>query len=192
MKKLLLMIIIVFQSNNTMAQTLTSGTYFSSDLGPTYTVNTEQKGNIIIVTEPNRINRYIKSDGNVYFHSEAKYDHFYLRVIADNKYFAGKKGGGEQLFTLVGLPAITGETLPSGIDDCPLYEKYLNLSKNDETEIQAWAFCGAAALAKCSYSDARSYLEPLIKALKSIMVDPLVCPCTDAISQYEWESVKID
>lgn len=191
MKKILL-ILVAFYGNALMGQTLYSGTYSSSDLGHTYSVNVKQEGNIITITEPNRVNRYIKSDGNIYIHSEAKYAHFFIKVTADNKYYAGRKGSNPQLFTFFSGNANEVESLPSGIDNCPLYDKYLKLAQTDEIEVQAWAFCGAAALARCTYSDPKLYIEQVIKSLKPIMVDLSACPCTDVITQIEWQAVPID
>ncbi|WP_333599887.1 hypothetical protein [Flavobacterium sp.] len=191
MKKTLLLLVL-FYGNVLLCQTLTSGIYSSSDLGYTYSVDTKQEGNIITITEPNRVNKYIKSDGNIYYHSEAKYDQFYIKVVANNKYYTGKKGGTEQLFTLSSENDNSTETLPSGIDNCPLYDKYLKMAQTDDVEVQAWVFCGAAALAKCTYSDAKPYIEQIIKSLKPIMDNPSDCPCTDVNTQIEWQSVPID
>ncbi|WP_374398602.1 hypothetical protein [Flavobacterium sp.] len=186
------MICIVFSVNTIIAQTLSSGNYSSSDLGYTYTVIVKQEGNVITITEPNRTNQYKSNGGNTYYHTEQKYSHFYIKVIADNKYYAGKQGGSQQLFTFSGGNTNEEEVLPSGIDDCPLYDKYLDLTTNDHDDAQAWAFCGAAALAKCTYTDVTPYLKPLIQALKSIVEDTSKCPCTDVITQNEWNSVSID
>lgn len=176
------------------SQTLLEGNYSSSDLGMTYTVITKQEGNVITVTEPNRVNQYKSNGGNTYYHSEPKYSHFYIRVVANNKYYAGKNGGSEQLFSYSGSNTDENEVLPSGIDDCPVYEKYLQLSQTDHNDAQAWVFCGAAALAKCTYSDPKPYLNPLIQGLKVIVSDANVteCPCKDAITVQEWNSVSID
>jgi len=190
--KKILLILVAFYGNSLMSQTLESGIYSSSDLGHTYSVDTKQEGNIITITEPNRVNRYIKSDGNIYYHSEAKYDHFYIKVVANNKYYTGKRGGTEQLFKLSSENTNSNEILPSGIDNCPLYDKYVKLAQTDDVEVQAWAFCGAAALAKCTYSDAKTYVDEVIKSLKPIMEDPSTCPCTDVITQKEWHAVSID
>lgn len=191
MKKILL-ILFAFCGNALMSQTLESGIYSSSDLGHTYSVETKQEGNIITITEPNRVNRYVKSDGNIYYHSEAKYDNFYIKVVANNKFYTGKRGGTEQLFKLSSENENSNEILPSGIDNCPLYDKYLKLAQTDDIEVQAWAFCGAAALAKCTYSDSKIYIEQVIKSLKPIMDNPSECPCKDVITQIEWKSITID
>ena len=193
MKKLILMFFIVFSVNTINAQALKSGNYSSSDMGYTYTVIIKHEGNLITNTEPNRTNQYKSNDGNMYYHIDSKYAHFYLKVISDDKFYAGKQGGSQQLFTYQGGNTSEEEVLPSGIDDCPLYDKYLNLSQTDHTDAQAWAFCGAAAIAKCTYTaNLMVYLEPLIKALKSIVEDTSKCPCTDVITQNEWNSVTID
>ena len=192
MKKLILIILLVFSANILFSQTLTSGNYSSSDLGYTYTVILKHEGNVITLTEPNKINQYKSTGGNTYYHTEPKYSHYYIRIAGTDKYYVGKQGANEQLFTLSGSNTIESEVLATGIDNCPLYDKYLKLSINDEDEVQAWAFCGAAALIKCTYTDFNDQLIPIIKALKSIVVDTLKCPCTDAISQSEWNSVTID
>lgn len=176
-----------------LAQELNSGTYSSSDLGYTYTVVIKQEGNIITITEPNKVNQYKSSGGNMYYHIEQKYAHFYIKVIDNNQYYAGKQSGKEQLFTFAGSNTDEDEALPSGIDDCPIYDIYLERSQTDHTDAQAWVFCAAAALAKCTYSsDLNIYLDPLILALKYIVEDTSICPCTDAITPNEWNSVSID
>ena len=180
----------MFFVNNIVAQTLSTGNYASSDLGYTYTVSVKHEGNIITITEPNRVNQYKSNGGNTYYHTEQKYANFYVKVASDDKYYVGKQGSKEQLFTLSGGNTNQEQTLPSGIDNCPLYDKYLQLSKTDHVNTQAWAFCGAAALAKCTYTDAASYLKPLIEALKSIMDDNAKCPCTEVITQTEWNAVS--
>ena len=193
MKNLILFIIVGLGLSTATAQTLSSGNYSSSDLGYTYTVIVKHEGNIITITEPNRTNQYKSNGGNTYYHTEQKYSHFYIKVVANNKYYAGKQGGNQQLFTYSGGNINEEEVLPSGIDDCPLYDKYLNLSQTDHTDAQGWVFCGAAALAKCTYTaDLMVYLEPLIKALKSIVEDTSKCPCADVITQNEWNSVTIN
>ena len=192
MKKLILIIFIVFSTNNIIAQTLSTGNYSSSDMGYTYTVIVKHEGNVITLTEPNKVNQYKNTGGNTYYHTEPKYSHYYIKVVSNDKYYVGKQGGTEQLFTLSGNNTTESEVLLSGIDNCPLYDKYLNLTTNDKDEVQAWAFCGAAALAKCTYTDISDYLKPIIKALKSIVVDTSKCPCTDVINQSEWNAVTID
>lgn len=191
MKKIILLIFVVFCINNVIAQTLSSGSYSSSELGYTYTVSVKQEGNSITITEPNRVNLYKNNGGDTYYHTEQKYAGFYIRVAGDNKYYTGKQGKNkEYLFTFSGENTDSEQDQPSGIDNCPLYDKYLELSKKDHVNTQAWAFCGAAALAKCTYKDATGYLKPLIESLKLIIEDASKCPCTDAITQAEWNAVK--
>lgn len=190
--RILFLFVGMLVSGEVSAQTLKSGTYSSSDLGYTYTVVVKQEGNVITITEPNRTNYYKSSGGNTYYHTESKYAHFYIQISGNDNYYAGKQGGSRQLFTFQGENTNEDEVLPSGIDDCPLYDKYLNLSQTDHNDAQSWTFCGAAALAKCTYTDVTPYLKPLILALKAIVVDKSKCPCLDAITQNEWNSVSID
>ncbi len=190
MRKIIILIFVVFSVNYTIAQTLSTGNYSSSDLGYTYTVSVKHEGNIITITESNRVNQYKSNGGNTYNHTEQKYAHFYIKVAAVDKYYAGKQGGSQQLFTFLDGNINQEQALPSGIDNCPLYDKYLKLSKTDHANTQSWAFCGAAALAKCTYTDAAPYLKPLIESLKSIMDDNAKCPCTDVITTTEWNAVS--
>jgi len=192
MKKVILLFFVVFSVNTMLSQTLTSGNYSSSDLGYTYTVTLKHEGNVITLTEPNKVNQYKSSGGNTYYHTETKYSHYYIKVAGNDRYYVGKQGGTEQLFTLSGSNTIESEELSTGIDNCPLYDKYLALTSGDDDEVQAWAFCAAAALAKCTYTDIEDYLKPIIKGLKSIIVDASKCPCTDVISQSEWNTGGID
>lgn len=172
------------------AQVLKPGTYSSSDFGYTYSVVIKHVGNSITNTEPNRTSQYKSNGGNLYHHTEPKYAHFYIKVISDEKFYAGKQNGGQQLFTFQGGNTDAEEVLPSGVDDCPLYNKYLQLSQTDHADAQAWVFCGAAAMAKCTYTDnLMVYLKPLIIALKGISEDSSQCPCKDVITQTEWNSV---
>lgn len=189
MKKIYLIFFIAIITNATIAQTLKSGNYSSSDMGYTYTVIIKHEGNVITNTEPNRTNQYKSNGGNMYYHIEQNYSHFYLKVISDSKFYAGKQGGSQQLFTYQGDNVVEEEVLPSGVDDCPLYDKYLNLSQTDHKDAQAWVFCGAAAMAKCTYtSNLMVYLKPLILGLKAIVEDTSQCPCTDVITQSEWNA----
>ncbi|MDR6764369.1 hypothetical protein J2Y38_004602 [Flavobacterium sp. 2755] len=158
-----------------------------------YTVVVEHKDDIITITEPNRKSQYVHTNGNTYWHTEAKYSQvFYVRVISNTQFYAGKKGQGEGLYTYQGGNTKKEEVLLSGIDNCPLYDKYLNLSQTDPIEVQAWTFCGAAALAKCTYTDYSNYLPPIIRGLKSILENVSKCPCTDVITTQEWNAVSID
>lgn len=160
-------------------------------MGYSYSVIVKQEGNIITLTEPNKVNQYKSTGGNTFYHTEPKYSHYYIKIISDNKYNVGKQGGTEQLFSLSGNNT-NSEVLSTGLDNCPLYDKYLNLTTNDQDDVQAWAFCGAAALAKCSNSEYTDYLKPIITSLKSIVVDSSKCPCLDVISQSEWNAITID
>ena len=72
LKKIIILIFVVFSVNTIMAQTLSSGNYSSSDLGYTYTVSVKHEGNIITITESNRVNQYKSNGGNTYYHIEQK------------------------------------------------------------------------------------------------------------------------
>lgn len=168
------------------AQTLKKGNYTSSD--GKYTVSVEQNGSLISIIEPNKKNTYKKANANYFYHADPKYGEFYVRVVSDSKFYSGKTNGGENLFTANNSES--EETITSA-DNCPLYDKYLKLSKNDPEETQAWSFCAAAALAKCTYNPTASvaYVKAIIESLKSILVDQSKCPCEDVITKAEWNAV---
>lgn len=197
MKKIFLLLTICF-TWIVNAQTLKSGNYvgnvsLTQDLGNSYTVIIKHEDNIITLTEPNRVSQYKSSGGNIYWHTEAKYANvFYLKVESQTKFYAGKKGEGEGSYTYQDENTNVKEVLPSGANNCPLYEKYLKLTETESNDTQGWVFCGAAALVKCTYTDVSEHLPPIIKGLKLITEDQTKCPCSDVITQNEWNSVTID
>lgn len=168
------------------AQTLKKGNYTSSD--GRYTVSVEQDGALISLIEPNKKNVYKKTNANYYRHADPQYGAFYLRVVSEHKFYSGKTNSNEILFTADNTDS---EEPITSADNCPLYDKYLKLSKTDTEEAQAWSFCAAAALAKCTYNAAASlaYVKTIIESLKSILVDQNKCPCEDVITKAEWDAV---
>ncbi|WP_146810307.1 hypothetical protein [Empedobacter brevis] len=186
MKKLFLFYFLLWAAFMVNAQTLTAGLYTSAD--GYYTVSVSQEGNDITLTEPNKVNLYRSSGGNMYYHTEPKYADYYLKVTGAQEYYTGKKGGTEYQFTYSGNS--TDEVLADSIANCPLYTKYLTLSGEDELNAQVWTFCGAAALVKCTYNEqgANEYVASVIVTLKSFLEDPSTCPCTDVIPQTVWNA----
>lgn len=172
-----------------MAQQLAAGNYTSSD--GNYTVSVSQEGDFITLIEPNRESVYKSAGDNYYYHTEEKYANYYLRVAGENDFYSGKNGGSEHAFSFSGA-AISTDNMEEASKNCPLYDKYLKLSEEDDTEVQAWTFCGAAALANCTYNEkgASQYIDGIILTLKTILVNPEICPCTDVISQVRWNSVS--
>jgi len=169
------------------AQTLTNGNYTSAD--GYYTVKITHNGNEITLTEPNKVNEYQSSGGNVYYHTEPKYADYYLKVTGTQQYYTGKNGGTEYLFTFSGSNKLQDD-LAEGMDNCPLYDKYESLASEDEVNVQTWSFCGAAALVQCTYDEegAKEYIKGIITTLRLILTDPDICPCTDVISQAVWNA----
>ncbi len=196
-RKKIILFFCVFSVNAIFAQTLKSGNYTGNSslngIENLYTVIVEHKNNTITITEPNRKSQYEHKNGNMYWHTEPKYSQvFYVKVVSETQFYAGKVGQGEGLYTYQGSNTKEEDVLASGIDNCPLYDKYLNLSQTDPNEVQGWTFCGAAALVKCTYTDYSNYLTPIIRGLKSIIVDATKCPCTDVITTQEWNAVPIE
>ncbi|RZK40920.1 MAG: hypothetical protein EOO90_13205 [Pedobacter sp.] len=174
------------------AQTLSKGNYTSSD--GRYTVIVEHDGNAIKITEPNKINLYKGSGSTKYFHSEAKYAGYYIRVAGTGKYYTGKTGSPEFLFVFSGKNTDEKEVLASGTDNCPLYDKYTTKISKDPENTHIWVYCAAAALAYCTYNvdKQQEMLTPIIKGLKSVLENTERCPCEDVIKPAIWKSVKTD
>lgn len=171
------------------AQTISKGNYTSDD--DNYTVFVEQKGDDIYVIESNKSNVYRKKSNYFYYNIEPKYNTYYLRFKDGNHFYSGKTGAKEFLFTLSNTN--TSEEIVTSAGNCPLYDKYLKLSQEDSIETQAWSFCGGAALAKCTYNakGSQEYIQSVVEALKSIIVDQDKCPCEDVITKSEWNSVSV-
>ena len=191
--KILIAFLMFINLNQVLAQQLTAGNYTSPD--GRYTVIVEQVNGQLKITEANKVNIY-KPKGNAatYYHTEPKYASYYIRVVAVNKYYTGKTGGTEYLFTYSGGNTSTAEVLPSGADNCPLYDKYANMIKKDPNNTQGWAFCAAAALAYCTYNvdERKEMLTPIVQALKAMLEKPDKCPCEDVIPATIWNSIKVD
>jgi hypothetical protein len=183
-KNTLIMLIALLFAGLSYSQTLEAGSYTSSDGGYTFIV--KQDGDVVEITEPNKVNNYKKRQGNVYYHTEPKYAAYYIKIAGADRLYTGKDGGAEYLFVRSGGAG----DLASGTDDCPVYEKYSELMSEDPDNTQAWTFCAAAAIAKCTYTaeGAKSYLVPIIQAMKSMMDDGAVCPCKDAIDESLWNA----
>ena len=184
--RILLLLIMLIATSVCNAQTLVTGNYTSSD--GYYTVAVSQEGNEVTLTEPNKVNVYRSNGSNVYYHTEPKYASYYIKVTGEKQYYTGKDGGQEYLFSYSG--GISQEELAAGMDNCPLYDKYLEKADEDEVNAQTWTFCGAAALVKCTYTEegAQQYIAAVVLTLKSIMDDTSTCPCTDVISESVWDA----
>lgn len=192
MKTFIPCLLILSLWNAVQAQQLSTGNYTSPD--GRYTVIVEHIGQTVKITEPNKVNLYKSKGGTTYYHTEPKYASYYIRVAGNNKYYTGKTGGQEYLFSYSGGNTNEKEVLPSGADNCPLYDKYAAMIKKDPDNTQGWAFCAAAALAYCTYNvdERKDMLTPIIQALKSILENPEKCPCEDVIPPAVWKSVKVE
>lgn len=138
----------------------------------------------IEVTESNLTSVYNKS-GNAYQHSNPKYAQFMMRVNAPTEIVAFKTNGKQETkYTWIGNRTLSEE-------DCPLAEKYQTLAEDDSNpEVQAYSFCAAAAMMKCSYTPQgfAAYAATMVKTMKLIIVDAAKCPCTDVIPQSIWDA----
>lgn len=182
MRLLVCILYFLLTTSPLFSQTLKSGNYVSSDRF--YSVSVEQKPGEIILTEPNKVNTYTLRSNGFYYHTEEKYQTYYIRPAGDDKFYSGKSGAPEHLFTYSAM----NEMNTQGLDDCPIYDKYVEKTEEDPDNVQAWAFCGAVAMAKCTMTEAgvKEFLRSAVIGLKSIAVNPGVCPCTDAITPAEW------
>lgn len=167
----------------TYAQQPKEGLYQSADGAYQFSLKNLSDSSIE-VTETNMTSVYNKS-GNAYQHSIPKYAHFMMRVISPTEMVAFKTNTNQETkYTWIGNTTLSEE-------DCPLAEKYQTLAEDDSNpEVQAYSFCAAAAMMKCSYTPQgfAAYAATMVKTMKLIIVDATKCPCTDVIPQSIWNA----
>jgi len=164
------------------SQTPKPGKYQSADGRFAISISVTEYGEIQI-TEPNKVSIYRK-DGNYYRHSEPKYSAYLIRVSSATRIFTSKEGNP----TEYEFNWVSGEDVSAGT--CSLYEKYLKKSEDAEgNEVQAWAFCAAAAQAKCNYTDQgfREVVKGVVASLKPMLLKK-DCPCADVIPKEIWDA----
>lgn len=180
--KLKFVVLLLFVATNINAQTPKTGKYQSADGRFVISISITTNGEIE-VTEPNKVSVY-KKDGNYYRHTEPKYSAYLIRVGSANEIYTSKEG----ISTEYKFNWVSSDELSAG--GCALYDKYLKKSEEaDGNEIQAWAFCAAAAQAKCNYTGDgfRAVVQGVVAALKPIMLDKK-CPCEDVIPKDIWDA----
>lgn len=185
---LLISMLTMLISSFSFGQGVREGVYTSEN--GMYSFELEKVEGGILVKEPNRNNLYISRGPNQFFHSEEQYSDYYIRIIDNQKLATGKRNSNEMIF-LFSHSKESFEDIKD-LDDCPLYLKYLEKSQQGP-EVQAWTFCGAAALAKCNMSkeEFEAYARTIIMGLKSMMEQNSQCPCEDVISKELWNKVNL-
>lgn len=167
----------------TYAQKPREGLYQSADGAYQFSLKNLSDSSIE-VTETNMTSVYNKI-GNTYQHSTPKYAHFMMRVNGPTEMVAFKTNTNQETkYTWIGNTTLSEE-------DCPLAEKYQTLAEDDSNpDAQAFSFCAAAALMKCSYTSQgfAAYAATMVKTMKLIIVDAAKCPCTDVIPQSIWDA----
>ena len=164
------------------AQQAKEGLYQSSDGAAQFSLRNPDNSSIE-VTESNMTSIYNKN-GDSYRHSDARYAQYMMRVISETEIVAFKNtGGNETKYTWIGDMSLSEQ-------DCLLAEKYQAMAEEGNPEVQAYSFCAAAALMKCSYTPQgfATYAATITQTMKLIMVDASKCPCTDVIPQSIWEA----
>lgn len=183
MKSIIILAFMSFSFLGVQAQSPKPGKYQSADGNYSFSVAVNDDGSLEI-TEPNKVSVY-KKEGALYRHTDPKYSMYLIRVESDTEIYTLKEGNSnEYQFTWIGSDEVS-------IDDCPLYEKYLEKAEEGtESEVQAWTFCAAAALAKCNYTEAgfNTQAAAIVMTLKQILVNESKCPCEDVIPASIWKN----
>jgi hypothetical protein len=184
MKVFLIIATLIVFSFNSFAQTPKNGKYQSKDGMVNISIEVQSDGSLEL-TEPNKVSVYNK-EGNYYRHSEQKYSMYMIRVGSPDEIYTFKDGysNSEYKFTWIG----SGEVMAEG---CALYDKYLEKAEEaEDNEVQAWTFCAAAALAKCSYTSEgfETQAAAIVMTLKQILVNQEKCPCEDVIPASIWKN----
>lgn len=175
--------IMTFLVFDCLAQNPKDGTYQSSDGSYRFSL-TALDESTFEVTEPNKKSVY-KKNGSVYQNTDPQYSNFAIKVKSPTELSALKgENSNEVGFSWVGNGIVASK-------DCPLAEKYEALAENDnDPEVQAYTFCALTAQVKCSYTAEgfAAYVPGVVIMLKPIVVNKSKCPCTDVISQSDWDA----
>ncbi len=184
---MLLMLLSAFAIN---AQTLRNGTYRSEDGAHTMIVKHQGK---TLTTDVKDVRHSYESKGGSYYHNTAsEYSKFYIRVVTGEKLYTAQEGYGETAFFYTGGASGDAITGPTGMDNCPVYDKYDKMQKAGEGDMIIVTGCLIAAEAVCTHpqENVRDQIKPAIQLMKAVMDDTTTCPCLDAISKELWDSVE--
>jgi hypothetical protein len=190
MKKNYLFIVLMITSIFLSAQTLKPGYYVTPD-GVYYRNIEVQADGSIKASISTGYDLYVKESGNLYkgkttvINGESKPASrvFYLEVISETSIKMYREG--ETKYT---LNLKTTESIAENIDDCALYQKYMDKMEDEPENIQVLAFCANAALQLCDAPDddtRNTILEITVKSLKGL-IPGQPCPCQDVISTANW------
>ena len=108
---------------------------------------------------------------------------FYLEIISDNSIYLYHEGQQKTKLTFK-----TNEQIVSEIDDCTLYNKYIDKIESNPENMNAWSFCANAALQLCNAPNDEARKEILNKTVMILkaMFPNQKCPCSDVIPSSEW------
>lgn len=193
MKSTLILILFLVVCFSAFSQTkLEPGRYTSADGYYSFEVRYVPEG--LQVTEPTRVNLYIGGADGIYRHSEAKYSKYYIRVVNSKELRTGSGNSNEPVFTWSG-PLLLADPENAKLDvECMVVaDKYKKLAEED-FETQAWAFCSAAALVKCT-SDPEgfnAFARDIVLSLRTMVIDQKKCPCEDVISPALWNKYQLN
>ncbi len=106
-----------------------------------------------------------------------------MEIISSNSIYLYRDGKNKTKLTLKGIEKVLDE-----MDDCSLYQKYMDKFESDPGNIQSWTFCANAALQLCNApnDNARNtILKQTVVTLKAILPGK-PCPCSDVIPASAW------
>lgn len=182
----------LFMATMAGAQKFSDGTYVIPDSG--YSITVIQKGDSLIVVEPNKTSEYRpQGNGAYHFLNNVNGILYGLRVIDAQTIEAFKPGGSApatRLTRLGGAPKanVTVDAAPTPGPHFEIAERYKARALAEPIDAQTWAFCSAAALKRsmATKEDADAYGREAAVSLSTILVDPANRPCNDAIPPELW------
>ena len=170
----------------------TNGAYTA---GAAYTVEVSFKGDALELFEPSNGKRSVyqkQADGLYHFTNPTNGIRYTLEVKDARTLIANKPGATAANGTplrLVDGGAATAAASDSTRDQLDaLAQRYLNRAQTDPANVQAWTFCGFAAMARAQGGGEAQVLQSA-QALR-LIASASTNPCSDAIPDRIWKAAE--
>lgn len=190
MSKSILILALCCIIGSVQAQTLKSGYYVTDDGTQYRNIEVLEDGTIKAGISVG-YDLYEKMSGNKYKGKATVIDGvsstpskvFYLEVISETSIYLYREGQDKTI-----LRYKDNEEILESLDDCTLYQKYIDKMEDEPDNIPTLSFCANAALQLCNAPDdaaRNTILEQTVKSLK-VLLPGESCPCSDVIPASAW------
>lgn len=170
------------------------GPYTSPDGRYTITFKQDLEKRTVTTIEPTgHTTVYDWVTGNEYRYIHTNGVDYRIMLLSDKTWSSYHPGlaGSANTFTFSGS-LTAAATNQNFIDYEKIATKYKEQMTTDPDNIQVYAFCATAALARGMYNAEgfAEYCKVIVASLKQIVVDKTKCPCEDAIPKNVWDAVE--